>query len=164
MKKDLMKIKAVYDWVLQWYMDFELELEKHPSWFSIEIDTLPTEYGNRTITTINNSAGKSAEAVCNESDQYNFRMGIAIAWAKLHNIAMPKELLPMRTTVLNKLKVNDRFCYESDIFRVISITWTTDDKGASFCLLNVWNESCSWFDTLYVNMRTPKAERRVKLL
>lgn len=164
MKKDLMKIKAVHNWVCQWYMDFELELERHPDWFSIEIDTLPTEYGSRTITTISNNAGKSAEAICNESDQYNFKVGIAIAWAKLHNIAMPKELLPMRTTVLNKLKVNDRFCYEDNVFKVLGATWTKDDDGALYCLLNVWNENVRWFDTIYVDMGTPKAERCVKLL
>ena len=164
MKKDLMKNKSVHDWVLQWYTDFELSHEMHPNWFSIEVDTLPTEYGNRTITTISNNAGKSAEAICNSSDQYNFKMGIAIAWAKLHNIAMPKELLPMRTTLLNRLKVNDRFCYEGSVFKVLGITWAKDDEGIMFCLLNVWNENCNWFDTIYVNTRTPRAERYVELL
>lgn len=161
--KDLMKIREVYDWALQWYEDFQRNIEATPNRFTVNVDRLPTNFGYRTVTTITNSMN-TGEAICNESDRYDFRLGIAVAWAKLYNIAPPSALRPDRYSDLLRVLPGDRFEYDGIKCRVISATRSTDNEGNEYRLLTVWCEDEDWFDLLTVGVKANKKDRKVKLL
>lgn len=161
--KDLMKFREVYDWALQWYEDFQRNMEANPSRFTINIDRLPTDFGYRIVTVITNGYS-SGEAICNESDKYDFRLGIAVAWAKLYNIQLPSTLRPDRYGDLLLVLPGDRFEYGGTECRVISATRSTDNEGNEYRLLTVWCEDEDWFDLLTVNVKASKKDRKVKLL
>lgn len=161
--KDLMKFREVYDWALQWYEDFQRNMEADPNRFVVNISRMPTDFGYRTVTVIANDTG-FGRAICNESDKYDFRLGIAVAWAKLYNIQLPSALRPDRYSDLLLVLPGDRFEYDGTKCRVISATRSTDNEGNKYRLLTVWCEDEGWFDLLTVGVKASKKDRKVKLL
>ena len=95
----------------QWFEDFTFSIELiNPIDYDLNVYRVPTEYGMRTITCISDTNGHEGKAICNEEkDTYNFRLGVAIAWAKFNNIPLPYELRPEVMINIRKLKPGDRF-------------------------------------------------------
>ena len=163
MKNNLMKIKTVREWVMQWFEDFQYAIEEHPDWYTLEVNYFPTEHGRRMVTSISDGT-HDGESICNETDQYNFQFGVAIAWAKLHHLPMPSELTPERFGDLLKIKRGERFMLDGIKYQAISTTYAVNDDNKNYALINVWNEEENWFDMLTIPTGLPKKERRVKML
>lgn len=109
--------EVVMDFRAQWSEDFRRAMEKEPSryclWIGVEAREIPNvgEYEERFTVVIDDcNSGKSGVAICNPSDKVDVLLGQAIAWARLNNIPLPKQLKPNRIVTLKELKVGKRYC------------------------------------------------------
>lgn len=147
MKKDLIKVKAVYEFMCQWFEDFTYSIERNPTDYELNVFRVPTEHGMRTITCISDGNRHEGEAICNEEkDVYNFRLGVAIAWAKLHNIPLPRELKPEIMIDIRKLKPGDRFIDKSDNLSVYKILTKTRNADNGDIVITVYDEAYKGYD------------------
>ena len=147
MKKDLTKVKAIYDFMCQWFDDFTYSIERNPADYELSVDRFPTEHGIRTITSISNTTGRVGEAICNEEkDIYNFRLGVAIAWAKLHNLPLPRELKPEVMINICKLRPGDLFIDKNDSDSVYKILTKTRNIANSDIVITVYDETYKCYD------------------
>ena len=147
MKKDLTKVKAVYEFMCQWFDDFTYSIERNPIDYELNVYRVPTEHGMRTITTISNTTGREGEAICNEEkDVYNFRLGVAIAWAKLYNIPLPRELKPEIMIDICKLKPGDCFIDKNGGDSVYKILTKTRNVDNGDIVITVHDETYKGYD------------------
>lgn len=108
--------EVVMDFRAQWSEDFRRAMEKEPSryclWMGEEEVVIPnTGKCERrfTVEITNCNNGNTGTAICNPSDKVDVLLGQAIAWARLNNIPLPKQLKPNRITTLGKLKVGGKY-------------------------------------------------------
>ena len=110
MKNFYLKDKSVYDFMIQWFTDAMTNIERNPNHYELHICTEETNYGYRnTITITDLRSKKSGKAICSKKDVYDFRLGMAIAWAKLYNISLPELLKPELKVNLLDVKVEETF-------------------------------------------------------
>lgn len=122
--------EVVMDFRAQWSEDFRRAMEKEPGrytfWMGEEGRTIPNtqEYRKRfTVIISDENTHNDGIAICNPSDKVDVLLGQAIAWARLNNIPLPKQLKPNRITTFKKLKVGQTYSYPDAIkgkFTVIS--------------------------------------------
>ena len=147
MKKDLTKVKAIYDFMCQWFDDFTYAIERNPADYNLSVDRFPTEHGMRTITTISDTTGHEGEAICNEEkDVYNFGLGVAIAWAKFHNAPLPRELRPEIMINICKLRPGDHFIDKNGsniVYKILTKTRNTDNNDI---VITVYDETHEGYD------------------
>ena len=147
MKKDLTKVKAIYDFMCQWFDDFTYAIERNPIDYELNVYRVPTKYGMRTITSISDTTGHVGEAICNEEkDVYNFRLGVAIAWAKLHRISLPRELRPEIMIDICKLRPGDYFIDKNGSDSVYKILTKTRNTDNSDIVITVYDETYKGYD------------------
>lgn len=169
---NLMKSKAVAEFVSQWFEDFDRTIKRYPSRYRLLIAEEPTEDGDRMITTIYDNLATEetdrdafTEAICNETDDYDFKLGIAIAWAKMFHINLPTELKPKKYGDLKNVKTGMRFRFpddEKNIYHVLSTS--IDHLHDDTLLITTYNEHMNWHDLFTVSEKTPKAERKIIIL
>lgn len=121
---------VVADFRAQWSEDFRRAMEREPERYYLQIGEDTTEIPNMgeyeerftvAITDFNN--GNTGTAICNPSDKVDVLLGQAIAWARLNNIPLPKQLKPNRITTFRKFKVGGRYCSRlTEPFTVLSKT------------------------------------------
>lgn len=107
---------VVADFRAQWSEDFRRAMEKEPGryclWMGVEARDIPNigGYEKRFTVIIDDcNSGNSGVATCNPSDKVDVLLGQAIAWARLNNIPLPKQLKPNRITIFKKFKVGGRY-------------------------------------------------------
>lgn len=147
MKKDLTKVKAIYDFMCQWFDDFTYAIERNPTDYELNVFRVPTSYGMRTVTCVSDTNGHEGEAMCNEEkDNYDFRLGVAIAWAKLHNIPLPRELKPEVMINICKLRPGDHFIDKNgddSVYKILTKTRNTDNGDI---VITVYDETYKCYD------------------
>lgn len=120
--------EVVKDFRAQWSEDFRRAMEKEPGryclWMGEEEVVIPNTgkcEGRFTVEITNCNNGNTGTAICNPSDKVDVLLGQAIAWARLNNIPLPKQLKPNCITTLGKLKVGRRYYSQSiEPFTVLS--------------------------------------------
>lgn len=156
---------VVADFRAQWSEDFRRAMEREPGrycfWAGVEAREIPKlgEYEERFTVIIddcNNS--KSGVAICNPSDKVDVLLGQAIAWARLNNIPLPKQLKPNRITTFKKLKVGKTYSQlNSGIpFTVISKSKFHDDLLYTICYTEIKTYdvlSCKTYDAITMNKK-----------
>lgn len=113
--------EVVMDFRAQWSEDFRramaMEPNKYCLWMGEEEIVIPNtgECERRfTVEITDCRNGNIGTAICNPSDKVDVLLGQAIAWARLNNIPLPKQLKPNRITTFKKLKVGQTYSY-SDV-------------------------------------------------
>lgn len=108
---------VVADFRAQWSEDFRRAMERDPNEYSIRMGKETVEipntgkYAQRFIVEITNCYnGEAGIAICKPFDKFDVLLGQAIAWARLNNIPLPKQLKPNRITTFKKFKVGERYC------------------------------------------------------
>lgn len=108
--------KVVMDFRAQWSEDFRRAMEKEPGRYYLRMGENTTEipnmgeYEERFVVVITDFySDNTGTAICNPSDKVDILLGQAIAWAKLNNIPLPKQLKPNRITTFKKFKVGGRY-------------------------------------------------------
>lgn len=162
-KKDLMKDSTVYDFAMQWSMDCMVNMEREPGRYTLKINgTYCNGRGSQASTWIQDDAkGKSGEAVCHVNDKYDFNLGIAVAWAKLHDIPLPKALQPKYYIDIRKITPGEIFLDNiTDVDscdRCIVIANNIHDKDR---IITFKNLDCDYYDIIII----PKnKKKRVEL-
>lgn len=127
-KKEMNEV--VKDFRAQWSEDFRRAMEREPERYTLKIEMGTIEIsdfsgvGNRFYVEITDWLNQEKGlAICNPSDKVDILLGQAIAWARLNNIPLPKQLKPNRITTFKKLKVGKSYSYPDAIngsFTVIS--------------------------------------------
>ena len=122
--------EVVMDFCAQWSEDFRRAMEKEPEryclWMGEEPIVIPNmeKCADRFVVEITDCYNRnSGIAICNPSDKFDVLLGQAIAWARLNNIPLPKQLKPNRITTFRKLKIGQTYSYPDAIngkFTVIS--------------------------------------------
>lgn len=107
---------VVADFRAQWSEDFRRAMEREPARYTLTIKTAVVEIPNSfgiggrfCVDIYDRYLEKSASATCNPSDKVDVLLGQAIAWARLNNIPLPKQLKPNRITTFKKFKVGGRY-------------------------------------------------------
>ena len=70
-----------------------------------------------TVFIMNSKTGKIASAKCKETDKYNLKVGIAIAWARYKRIPIPNFSMQ-----LGELKQGEEFIYKFNRYKVHETT------------------------------------------
>ena len=108
--------EVVMDFRAQWSEDFRRAMEREPDgytlWMGEEVVIIPNtgKYERRFVVEITNcNNDDTGTAICNPSDKVDVLLGQAIAWARLNNIPLPKQLKPNHTTTFKRFKVGGRY-------------------------------------------------------
>ena len=158
-KKDLMKDNTVYDFTMQWSMDCIVNMEREPGRYTLDIGNAPCEGSGTQISTwIYDEVKKEvAEAICHVNDKYDFNLGVAVAWAKLHNIPLPKALQPKRYIDLRKIAPGEIFLDNSiDVYpfdRCLVIANSVHDKSRVITFRNL---DTGYYDILVISNNKKK--------
>ena len=148
MKNEIIKNKVVYEFMNQWFCDAMVHIEREPARYEVHTETCPTEYGYRPVTTIyDTTSHECGESICSEHDAYDFRLGIAIAWAKLHSIPLPRQLRPRQLVDLRKVKPGTS-CYCPKDDRELYVLSKTRDNKNSIVLIVVRDETFGDYDVI----------------
>lgn len=114
--------EVVMDFRAQWSEDFRRAMEREPGRYYLRIGENATEIPNmgeyevRFVVVITDSySDNTGTAICNPSDKVDVLLGQAIAWARLNNIPLPKQLKPNCITTFKKLKVGQTYSYPDAI-------------------------------------------------
>lgn len=80
---------------------------------------------------VNTKNGRTSTARCNKQDKFDYRIGLAIAWARYNN----KRFTIGESCYLSELSVGDRFCIRSvyDNNSTYIVDQFTDDGKFAFC-------------------------------
>lgn len=129
--------EVVMDFRAQWSEEFRRAMEREPARYTLTIRTdvveIPNSFGiggRFCVDIYDRYLEKSASATCNPSDKVDVLLGQEIAWARLNNIPLPKQLKPNRITTFRKLKVGGTYSCPDTIngsFTVISKVRYEDD-------------------------------------
>ena len=108
--------EVVMDFRAQWSEDFRRAMEKEPGRYYLRIGENATEIPNMgkcekrfSVVIYDYNSGNSGFAICNPSDKVDVLLGQAIAWARLNNIPLPKQLKLNRIATFKKFKVSGRY-------------------------------------------------------
>lgn len=150
-KKDLIKDSTVYDFAMQWSMDCMVNMEREPGRYALGIGNAPCKGSGTQIATwiYDDTRKETGEAICHVNDKYDFNLGIAVAWAKLHNIPLPRALRPKRYIDLRKITRGEIFLDNNadSSNRCIVIANNVHDKSRIITFRNV---DCSYYDIIVV--------------
>lgn len=129
--------EVVADFRAQWSEDFRRAMEKEPNAYALKMQvkyvSIPNTDGGDyrfIIEIFDRIRCKSSSAICKPSDKVDILLGQAIAWARLNNIPLPKQLKPNRITTFKKLRIGKTYFYPNTIngkFIVVSKTRYEDD-------------------------------------
>lgn len=157
--------EVVADFRAQWSEDFRRAMEREPDgytlWMGEEVVVIPNtgKYERRFVVEITNwNNDDTGTAICNPSDKVDVLLGQAIAWARLNNIPLPKQLKSNRITIFKKLKVGKIYSQlNSDIpFTVISKSKFHDDLLYTICYTEIKTYdvlSCKTYDAITMNKK-----------
>lgn len=108
--------EVVADFRAQWSEDFRKAMEREPERYTLTMGMGTVEIpdfsgiGCRFCVDITDRLlKKTGSATCNPSDKVDVLLGQAIAWARLNNIPLPKQLKPNRITTFRKFKVGGKY-------------------------------------------------------
>lgn len=114
--------EKVREFMTQWFEDFCYATETDPKRYEVHTEMLPTENGIRHVTTIVDTVlNTNTEAVFNPADKYDYRLGVAIAWARQFGLPLPSCLrsTPQKRSI-HKMRVGMKFIYDDNEYTVIN--------------------------------------------
>lgn len=148
--------EKVREFMMQWFEDFCYATEAEPKRYEVHTETLPTDYGFRQVTTIVDTAlNMSTETTFKPTDHYDYRLGVAIAWARQLNIPIPAFLRSTpKMKSIHKMQPGMKFIYEDEECTVLT---RTNDKARTILTVKF----STYYDVLVID---EKDKQKVEVL
>lgn len=129
------------EWIAQWSMDAFKSINRDPECFTLSVKsrTVSIHYWGGNPAYCKGMRHPAGVAVCAPSDDFDLYTGVAIAWARLLKLPIPKDLLEpptynaaclARGTTFSFVPTNSR--NKSETYKVLDYT-TVDGVVSLFC-------------------------------
>ena len=102
-----------------------------------QLDTYVSYGGQRIVKYYDASNGSVGIAFCNPDDTFDFKTGVAIAFAKATNQRLHPDFKTYRYTDLRKLEVGDEFYDYSETDKTYKVMSKTLDDETNFLIFTV---------------------------
>jgi len=106
--------KTFDEWCYSMWMDY---IKTTIKTVNLHQDVFINSDKSTTVFIMNSKTGKIASAKCKETDKYNPKTGIAIAWARYKRIPIPNF-----SVKLGELKQGEQFFYKFNCYKVYETT------------------------------------------